>query len=1139
MGLEEPSDFEQLLGELERAAEEIGSLRAELTTGVPALTVDGTPPSEAAGATLRDEDWGSTMADQSTPFLSGVQMLNEAPSSLVDLRALTMGEPLSHVMTQPIDRSVQLGPGVVIDHKYEVLGRAEGSRNAWEVRHVVLRQKFHVQLLARSIVDDPVMWPKFQHDIRAAGMLGHEHIEFVTDLGRCEQYGAYIVKQFIEGPTLEQWLEKTGPRTPREAVTFTHSIGEALAALHEIGIIHGRLSPRSVRRVDTADGPVWKLLDVCIPGVTDTFLAPEQSRGDATGPEADQYALAFLTWTMLVGPGGTLDDDPDVPIEMRAVLRTALDDVPQQRWPDVDSFIAELSRSSPMEPQPSIHPFDRREASRVIEQELREKSEVEDQPPPQGFESQQRPRSMSIDILLGDAPAVHVQFNTGARLRRAYRRNMLAGGLFVPTSGDLPMGELVHVSLTFMPKAATLHVEGLVVTHDPGTPARPRGYGVAFEVGARQKIEKFVRELNLGLGIAPDDELHIRRQLDEDSVLEAGAAFLLSRLTNAMPVGAARAMFAALPYDFDECLSELIDKEYLEVRPPAELTRHRPTPRYGMPSVTEASKLDTRAEPRPPRPARERMFNPPQTARPPDAHLHNPPETKRPSKPSQALANTAQPRQQQPRPQPQQQQQPVQQAQPQQPRQHERRPTDEEGPSTKRRSTQRVRTRPRTLRDHEWNDVARVIESVQYFEEQGNFLAASRVLTSATENAPEVAVFHHQLAMLKARFEMDILGAREAIRRARSIEPNNEEFEGAERYIATLVELSAVRVLWERPVVSSTRWLRTEPSLEMIWFEERGMEQVVLHTVKFDGTSEQAVRPAGWRAVPQNDPEFDVLERRKPQPIASGRERRERQIELGRRFGGFGPHFVKEPLGATRTVNSTLTCTTRDGLRVFRDGTQLSHLSHNQARNPVFSYNDQSIAWAEEAEDGWRLHVAPITGPGDLRATLEGKPRFFWTDDSAGLVVHDTRSNNVLFVDKRIGEPRLLYAPRASVDVLVCDSCDDDSILVVAKQVVGRARWYCAWVDVRTSEIRGEYVLPAGARAGIVRSDGRIALQLHDGRLLVADLRRKIVKPLTTCTPDPASLTNTCWAIGAPLVVAELAGKTARVVAIDVEMLTS
>ncbi len=1027
MGIDEPSEFELLLGALQRAADEIGA-----------------PSGAAAAAPEADDDLD--LVD----WLQTGSVLQEAPPSLVDLRALGFDDPLSHQITQPDDIDVDLQPGSTVDQKYEILGLAPRAAGAWEARHVVLRQKFVVQLLARSIVDDPLMWPKFQHDIRTAGMLGHENIEFVTDLGRCDQFGAYLVKQWIDGPTMAEWLRSEGRRSPAEAVAFAHSIGGAVAALHEIGIIHGRLSASTIRRVETEDGAVWKLLDVCIPGGNDVLLAPEQQRGEATGPEADQYAIAYLTWMMLVGPHGGLDDEPNAPTALVDALRTALDDVPLMRWPDIDAMIVELARAVPIAPTPSIHPFDRREASRHVQQALIEDPRIAipvvDEPVASRTE---RPRSMLIRVVPREsASAVEAEFSTGARLRREYRRNMLTGGLFVPTATDLTVGSRVRVTLSFTPRELEVPLEALVVTFDSGSADRPRGYGVAFDAPSRQKIEDFVRELDLGLGLSPEDELHVKRALDASANIDPGAAFLLSRLGKSMRLGPAKAMFSGLPYDFDECVASLIEQKFVEV------SRSRPEG-----------------------PAR--------------------------SRPRRSVAVRSAPKLK----------------------------------AVRIDATPAAGTRPPTFSGHEWSDVTRVLETVDYFEEQGNFMAAGRVLESATANAPKVAVFHHRLGLMRARFDMNLTAARSSIRIALELDPGNEEFNGSQRYVATLIEMAAVRIAWERALGSQGSWLRSEPALGRVWFAERGAQNAIYEVDYRAGTAKRSARGSSFRPVAENDPEFDTTERRKPVPIRSGRERHTRQIELARRFPGFGPHFEREPCAEVRTVNSTLSAATTGGLRVFGGGTQLSQASTSQVHDARFSPNEQHIAWVEAQPAGsWTLYVAPITGQGVVRGEYRGRPRFFWSDDSSNLVVLDPKGNELHAVDRRHGTKRLLLA-EGCLDLALIRSIDDDSVLVCGRRVVGKSRWFGTWLNAATGEIHGEYLFPAGATEGALRSDGMLAVVLQDGRLLVANLARKVMKPVSTVTPHAASVAGCHWPIGSPLIIAELVGGVARVLSIDVDLL--
>lgn len=1065
-GFDESSEFELLLEELERAASDL--------TG---SDDQGSAPLDPSNFTSPDLDLNAgdldpLFEDDGENWGRSPTKLTSEPKSLVDLRVLSLELPFSHdtgihdELDEPI---AEIEPGVVIDHKYEIVGPAPRT-TGWEAQHVVLRQRFIVQLLDPAIVDDPILWPKFQSDIHSAGMLGHENIEFVTDFGRCVRYGAYLVKQWIEGPTLNEYLESEGTQSVDVAVGFAHAIGEALAAVHEIGIIHGRLSPDSIRYTSGADGPIWKLLDVCIPGGDDRLVAPEQLRGEATGPEADQYALALLTWKLMLGPDAEPDADASaLPAPVVEVLQTAMSDMAFDRWPDIDTFLRELMQVAPPSLEPTIHPFDRREASRLIQ----ERVEEEPSEPSASF-ADERPRSMRIDVD-ADAlrPHVLVEFNTGARLRREYRRNMLAGGLFVPTVKQLPVGETLQVELRYPAREASIVVPADVVTYDRGTETRPSGFGVAFGPGARGDIETFVAGLNLGLGIAPGHVIEILRKVDRNASLDPGAAFLASRLGPNTTVGAARAMFSGLPYDFDQCLSALIDEQYVAVRP--------------------AEKKATR-KPKPPRPK----------ASPGRA------SSRQAAKASPSSAASAE-------------------------QKRERQP-EEEKPAVS-ESSSAPPSRPHTFEAQEWGDVDRVLETVEYFEEQGNFMAATRMLVSASENAPDVAVYHHRLGLLRARFEMNLSGAREAIARARELEPNNDDFSAAERYIATLVEISAVRTVWEEDFDWSMRWVRTEPKLGKSWFEGRhrgGVELVEVHWRV--GDFEVASRDDRWAVVPENDVSFDALERRKAVNMRSRRQRVKRQLEIASRFGGLGPHFERRPVAATRTLNSTMLARTGAGISVQRHDGKPIQLSEGDVTEPKFAPDEQVLAWVEKCGDAWQFFVSPVTGPPTRRATFENRPLFEWLDDSSGLLVVERKSGRVQILDRRTGGKEITTLS-GFLNLSLVPAMTPGEAVVVGRRVIGRETWLATHLNVRRGEVIDQYELPDGGTEGLLRADGKFALRLGDGRLLLADLPGGRVKLLSTVSAAEGSIRGANWEENSPLVIVEIVEGTVRVLSLDVDLL--
>jgi pimeloyl-ACP methyl ester carboxylesterase len=83
-------------------------------------------------------------------------------------------------------------------------------------------------------------------------------------------------------------------------------------------------------------------------GGTPGFMAPEQARGEAVGPAADQFALARTIVEILAGgtDGADVDDAlamlPSSAEPLLPVLRVATRDRPDQRWHSMDELVGRL-----------------------------------------------------------------------------------------------------------------------------------------------------------------------------------------------------------------------------------------------------------------------------------------------------------------------------------------------------------------------------------------------------------------------------------------------------------------------------------------------------------------------------------------------------------------------------------------------------------------------------------------------------------------------------------------------------------------------------------------------------------------------------------------------------------------------------
>ena len=131
--------------------------------------------------------------------------------------------------------------------------------------------------------------------------LDHPNIVRLLDFGHMDSIGWYIQMEYIDGITLDQFLETKPSATTRRHILF--QLLDALAFLHERQIIHRDIKPSNI--LITRNGSTVKLIDF---GVSDTddyvtfkqpagsmaFIAPEQLAGKAIDNRADIYSFGRI-----------------------------------------------------------------------------------------------------------------------------------------------------------------------------------------------------------------------------------------------------------------------------------------------------------------------------------------------------------------------------------------------------------------------------------------------------------------------------------------------------------------------------------------------------------------------------------------------------------------------------------------------------------------------------------------------------------------------------------------------------------------------------------------------------------------------------------------------------------------------------
>ncbi|MER6943898.1 protein kinase [Nonomuraea sp. NPDC000554] len=204
---------------------------------------------------------------------------------------------------------------------------------------------------------------RFAREVDAARRVATFSTARVLDVNITGQH-AYIVSEYVEGPSLEQLVRKQGPRDQDSLTRLALSTAGALAAIHKAGIVHRDFKPSNV--LIGHDGP--RVIDFGIARALDQmtvtsgkmvgtppYMSPEQLSGAPVGPASDVFSWAVTIMFAATGrpPFGedtvpavfnrVLTFHPDLsplPPALRGIVGSCLNKRPEDRPSASDAMLA-------------------------------------------------------------------------------------------------------------------------------------------------------------------------------------------------------------------------------------------------------------------------------------------------------------------------------------------------------------------------------------------------------------------------------------------------------------------------------------------------------------------------------------------------------------------------------------------------------------------------------------------------------------------------------------------------------------------------------------------------------------------------------------------------------------------------------
>jgi len=260
--------------------------------------------------------------------------------------------------------------------KYRIVGPvgSGGQADVWRAFHPELQRDVILKVIRSEAQSEADVIQRVTTEGPLLARLVHPHIAQIYDCGHYEG-AAYLVLEYVPGVTLDQFRQ-SHPAAWQELARLLAQVAQAVAAAHELGILHRDIKPQNI--LVRSDGQA-KLIDFGLAELRDAwhsspsgshllgtlpYMAPEQAMDSSRSrPGSDVFSLGAVLYELLTGQppyAGTRDlkelyrrvqrcewdrmalRQQGLPPRLVALCERALASDPAARWGSAAEFAREL-----------------------------------------------------------------------------------------------------------------------------------------------------------------------------------------------------------------------------------------------------------------------------------------------------------------------------------------------------------------------------------------------------------------------------------------------------------------------------------------------------------------------------------------------------------------------------------------------------------------------------------------------------------------------------------------------------------------------------------------------------------------------------------------------------------------------------
>jgi serine/threonine protein kinase/formylglycine-generating enzyme required for sulfatase activity len=257
-----------------------------------------------------------------------------------------------------------------------------GMGAVYKAKHKFLKSLHAIKIISPEVVrEDETLLIRFRQEAILAASIHHPNVVTVTDFGVENEHTPFLVMEYIEGISLDDFLRREKWLTPDRALEILEPIVLGVGEAHSKGITHRDLKPLNVMiRNDRPLVQAVKVLDFGLAKIKSTesfaslvqakttsllgspqYMSPEQWANEDIDNRTDIYSLGILLFQMLTGEvpfnGNSIPNimyqhlqvSPptfsslgfSVAPEIESVLQKALAKKQEERYSTVEEFLSE------------------------------------------------------------------------------------------------------------------------------------------------------------------------------------------------------------------------------------------------------------------------------------------------------------------------------------------------------------------------------------------------------------------------------------------------------------------------------------------------------------------------------------------------------------------------------------------------------------------------------------------------------------------------------------------------------------------------------------------------------------------------------------------------------------------------------